>query len=368
MRKEKSEKKKSLLWLWILLGCLGLIVVGVIVFLLLTLFVFTKKEAKVIKKVSEDTKFVNTVVKNVRDGNLNKVLKGASISIKKGDQVKFVGMDIDNDKKKDLVGYYTNADGNVIITIDVNTKKEKVRFKELFANVKDESSLQYAYSIEDDKDYWIYESIQGDYFVKGEVNKVISKEEFTKNYYVIKDEEDIELENIFDDAVLFSYGDKTISKEELKDSLFNNSEVLDDADMTQEQVVEKAKTHQAELIKEEEDAKKAQEAAKAEESKKAQTTTNTFVLNGKTMHFGKYSADPVIYYENIQIDRGGSANADGVSCSWSYGTHDFGQDSSSVGTSTQCIILKCGSDTNYLTAYKNDELGDGGINNYSYVG
>ena len=52
MRKEKSEKKKSLLWLWILLGCLGLIVVGVIVFLLLTLFVFTKKEAKVIKKVS----------------------------------------------------------------------------------------------------------------------------------------------------------------------------------------------------------------------------------------------------------------------------------------------------------------------------
>ena len=362
----KGEKKKSLLWLWILLGCLGLVIIGVVITLVLMLFVFSpKKDHKVIKNLTEDSKFVNVVVKAVKDGSLNKTLSGASIGVENGDSIKFVGMDIDNDNKKDLVGYYSNN----IITIDVNTKKEKIKAKEVFANVKDEASLQYAYSLEDDANYWIYEAVQGDYFVKGEVNKVIPKDEFDKNYYIIKDEENVELENVFDEAVEFNYGDKKINEKELEDSLFDNNEVLEDANITQEQVVEKAKAHKDELVKAEEEKKKAAEAAaKAEAEKKAKQISNTFTLNGKTLHYGKYSADPVIYYESIQVNSNGSAIVDGSNCTWSYGNHDFAQDSSTAGKPVQCIVLKCGSETNYLTAFNNDELGDGGINNYSFVG
>lgn len=367
----EKEKKKSLLWLWILLGCLGMIVVGVIVFLLLIILgIFSFKKEATVKKISNDDMFYIVVQKAVRDGSFDKELKTAVATINKGDELKIIGMDFDGDNKKDVVAYYTDNSNNTnnIITFKVDTKKEKVKYKEVLSNVKDESSLALAYSIEDDQNFFIYQYISGEYFVKGDVNKVVSEIDFNKNYYIIKEEDDIELNNLFEDAVGYKYGDKTISRELLKDATIDNDEILDEADMTQSQIVEKAKAHRDELIKAEEDKKKEEAAKKAEEANKAQPTTNTFVLNGKTMHFGKYSAEAVIFYENIQIDRGGSANADGVSCTWSYGTHDFGQDSSSAGTLTQCIILKCPSSTEYLTAYKNDQLGDGGMTIYNYAG
>ncbi len=296
-----EKKKGSLLWLWILLGCLGMVVVGVIVFVLLLVLGFVSfNRNKTIKAVAKEDKFIVVVDKAVKDGSLNNELKNASIGIKDGDTIKFLGMDIDNDSKRDLVGYYDNN----IIVVDVDTKDENIDLKEVYANVKDEASLQYAYSIEKDKNVWTYETKDGEHFVKEDVNKVITNDEFDKNYYIIKDLEDVELNNIFDDSVDFNYGEETIDKDGLKDSMFDNDEIVKDSNMSQEEIKNKAIEHKNEIVKKEEAAKKAEETKKEQNT----TTTNNNSSSSNSGLMSQAQADNIIK-KKYGLDNNMRANA-----------------------------------------------------------
>ena len=299
------------------------------------------------KKSTKSKTFEDVVEKRLKDGTLKKELNKSlpyDDQLTKNTEVKMKEMDIDSDNETELVAY-TKTNTKYLIYLEVNIKKEEVK-SVMGYGVDGEKVLGYAYSKNDDKDYWFIYS-NGDntksIIKKDEKPQFISNDEFNKDYYVIED-------SVIDDFIDVDLDKNELDKDKLKESNTTNEEVLEENDLTQEQVKEKANE-----VKEEEQP--------VEETKKEETqpVTNVVVINGHTIPTNKKckeTANPL--YDGLELHSDGTCVIGNEKCIWSNVTYDFGQDSSSTGTKTPCIVVNHSSGIIYISSWQDNVLSDGG--------
>ena len=227
----KKIKKLSLSTIGLIIAGIGIIL---IVFSLLIDYGVFKNvgDGSVINVEDDNTKFIDYMEKVTRDGKLNKVIKKAIPNIKNGTNLKMIAIDIDVDDEKELVIFYKNS----LVVINVNLLDFKINYKETFENVKDENSLRYIYSFNDSEFVWSYETTEGDYVIMHYDNKTVSKEEFDNNYFVIKSEDATDSINLFEECLLFKYGETKLDLNALEDSMYDDSTIIEKANLTYEEI------------------------------------------------------------------------------------------------------------------------------------
>ncbi len=227
----KKIKKLSLSTIGLIIAGIGIIL---IVFSLLIDYGVFKNvgDGSVINVEDDNTKFIDYMEKVTRDGKLNKVIKKAIPNIKNGTNLKMIAIDIDVDDEKELVIFYNNS----LVVINVNLLDFKINYKETFENVKDENSLRYLYSFNDSEFVWSYETTEGDYVIMHYDNKTVSKEEFDNNYFVIKSEDATDSINLFEECLLFKYGETKLDLNALEDSMYDDSTIIEKANLTYEEI------------------------------------------------------------------------------------------------------------------------------------
>ena len=227
----KKIKKLSLSTIGLIIAGIGIIL---IVFSLLIDYGVFKNvgDGSVINVEDDNTKFIDYMEKVTRDGKLNKVIKKAIPNIKNGTNLKMIAIDIDVDDEKELVIFYKNS----LVVINVNLLDFKINYKETFENVKDENSLRYLYSFNDSEFVWSYETTEGDYVIMHYDNKTVSKEEFDNNYFVIKSEDATDSINLFEECLLFKYGETKLDLNALEDSMYDDSTIIEKANLTYEEI------------------------------------------------------------------------------------------------------------------------------------
>lgn len=356
--KKLLKNKVFLIISGVLLVCIIGIIVGLILFL-------PKNETPKKSKEKNKKYTIEEIVENsIKDGSLIKDVKSTLKKYEdfntKNVKIKIGEMDINSDNNKDIVAYAEdNNDKKVVLVFDVNEDKNTIINTASYGAEND--VLGYAYSKKDDKNYWYVDSNGANsvYVIKEDSPSLVVESDFKNDYYEITNKYDGK--KIIDRFVEVDLENKTINKDKLLDNNFTNEELLENNNITQEQIKENAN-------KKEEPTPEESPKETVQNNTSNSSSTDTLTINGHTLHYGKYSADPFIFYENIQIDKGGSANADGVSCTWTKESHDFAQDESSAGHPKECIVLVCGSSTDYLTSFQNDQLSDGDIMNFNYAG
>ncbi len=227
----KKIKKLSLSTIGLIIAGIGIIL---IVFSLLIDYGVFKNvgDGSVINVEDDNTKFIDYMEKVTRDGKLNKVIKKAIPNIKNGTNLKMIAIDIDVDDEKELVIFYKNS----LVVINVNLLDFKINYKETFENVKDENSLRYLYSFNDSEFVWSYETTEGDYVIMHYDNKTVSKEEFDNNYFVIKSEDATDSINLFEECLVFKYGETKMDLNALEDSMYDDSTIIEKANLTYEEI------------------------------------------------------------------------------------------------------------------------------------
>lgn len=227
----KKIKKLSLSTIGLIIAGIGIIL---IVFSLLIDYGVFKNvgDGSVINVEDDNTKFIDYMEKVTRDGKLNKVIKKAIPNIKNGTNLKMIAIDIDVDDEKELVIFYKNS----LVVINVNLLDFKINYKETFENVKDENSLRYLYSFNDSEFVWSYETTEGDYVIMHYDNKTVSKEEFDNNYFVIKSEDATDSINLFEECLVFKYGETKLDLNALEDSMYDDSTIIEKANLTYEEI------------------------------------------------------------------------------------------------------------------------------------
>jgi len=220
------------------LSSIGLIVAGVgfvliLMSLLVSVGIFNIPRDRSIVRVEDDnTKFVDFVEKNTKNDKLNKVIKKAIPDIKNGTKLKMIAIDIDVDDEKELVILYKKS----LVILNVDLLDEKISYKETFDGIKDENSLRYVYSLQDKDFCWSYEMDLDNFVILQYGNNTISRDDFEKNYYVIKNEDDTDSVNLFENSLLFTYGDNKINVNELEDSMYDDSTIISNANLTYEEI------------------------------------------------------------------------------------------------------------------------------------
>jgi len=98
------------------------------------------------------------------------------------------------------------------------------------------------------------------------------------------------------------------------------------------------------------------------------TSTSGISLGNYTVKYGNYEGDAAASGETLVLKENGTGTYNGKSCTWSKGTHDFAQDSSTRGSIKDCIIIKTSEGNYYLYASSSSTLTDGDITIFNYVG
>lgn len=98
------------------------------------------------------------------------------------------------------------------------------------------------------------------------------------------------------------------------------------------------------------------------------TSTSGITLGNYTIKYGKYEGEASVEGDTLVLKENGTGTYNGESCTWSKGTHNFAQDSSTRGDVKQCIILKTSDGNYYFYASSNSTLTDGDISIFNYVG
>ena len=96
------------------------------------------------------------------------------------------------------------------------------------------------------------------------------------------------------------------------------------------------------------------------------TSTSGITLGNYTLKYGRYEGEASVEGDTLVLKENGTGTYNGKSCTWSKGTHDFAQDSSTRGDVKQCIILKTSDGNYYFYASSNSTLTDGDISIFNY--
>lgn len=352
-KKEKNNKK-----LYIILGTVAIIIVLIIIILIVILPKKSTENSEVDKNQSEKkakkgSQFVETINKSLENGDLekeiNKALNDCNVETK---SLSLLSIDIDSDDKEELIAYIEGNNKKYLLQFKVT---DEVSYEDSF-QLDSKDSFGYTYSIENDKNYW-YTIYSGNYTIIEPQKKVIKEEIYLDNYFTIA--------TVYKNTPILNNGVEydlvtKFDAEEIEKDKITEKILLDDNKITKSEIKPAAEKY----IKDKQDAidkakKEEEEKKKAEEEAAKKEEESRFKLEGKTLHYGKYTQDPAVIIGYVIINSNGSGEIDGNSCTWKFGKHDFAQDSSEK-QEKDSVNFTCTDGDYHFTAFEDDKLGNGG--------
>lgn len=299
--KKKSNKKKIIIIS--VLSVILIILIAVAVFLLLN-----KNNKKDEPKRSEYYKTIEKELDNKTLGDkFDKALAKNDID---AGSVKVISIDIDSDNKQDLVAYAEDSNKKYILNFDVSSS---VTYEDSY-QVTSSSSIGYAYSKEDKNTYY-YTEYNNQYTVISDTKKIMSKEEFEENYYIVT--EKYEKKEILANSVEYDL-DKELNIDLLEENKITKKKILSDNKLTEEkaqEIAESSKTAKENAsIKEEQQKEEEKKKQQEEELKNVGYPIDKYILKyGKYMTLdgtGSFTInnDHTAIFKNVENEE---------SCSWS---------------------------------------------------
>lgn len=355
----KKDSKKDKKTLYIIVGLSAIILILIIV--LLIVLIPKNKESKnknvssTEDKVSE-SEFVKTISNAIKNEKLvkeiNKALNDSNV---KTNKVYLLSMDIDRDNKQELMAYAEDENKKFLLQFEIT---DEVVYEDSF-QLDSKDSMGYTYSVETDRNYF-FTLHNGNYTIIERQKKIIKEEDYIKNYFTIANT--YNKIPILNNAVEYDLSENFDAKE-LEKKEINEETLLKDNDIKETDIRPAAEKYFKDKKEAEEKAKKEEEERKIkEEEAKKKEEESTFKLEGKTLHYGKYTAETAVMFESIIINKDKTAKVDDKECSWKIGTFDFSQDSSkNEDNKKESITITCEEGDYNLTAFENDKLSNGGM-------
>lgn len=352
--KKKSNKKKIIIIS--VLSLILIILIVVAVFLLLN-----KNNKKDEPTRSEYYKAIEKELDNKTLGKkFDKALEKNNIDTA---NVKVISIDIDSDNKQDLVAYAEDSSKKYILNFDVSSN---VTYEDSY-QVTSSSSFGYAYSKEDKTTYY-YTEYNGQYTVISDTKKIMSKEEFEENYYIVTNKYDNS--DILSDSIDYDLDDD-LDIEELENNKITKKGLLESNDLTTSSVEEKASKYFTDKQEEKERLAKEQEEKEKQEAEERKKNAG-FTVGNYTLKYGKYVGTLDNLKETIVLNYDRTATYDDsngrtYTCTWSIGTARDGQDADSA-VEAPAVNLTCNGASVSLFAMSNKTLRDTDLWAYNYVG
>lgn len=352
--KKKSNKKKI-----IIISVLSLILIILIV---VAVFLFLNKNNK--KDEPNRSEYYKAIEKELDNKTLGKKFDKA---LEKNNidtaSVKVISIDIDSDNKQDLVAYAEDSSKKYILNFDVSSN---VTYEESY-QVTSSSSFGYAYSKEDKTTYY-YTEYNGQYTVISDTKKIMSKEEFEENYYIVTNKYDNS--DILSDSIDYDLDDD-LDIEELENNKITKKGLLESNDLTTSSVEEKASKYFTDKQEEKERLAKEQEEKEKQEAEERKKNAG-FTVGNYTLKYGKYVGTLDDMKETIVLNYDRTATYDdsngrAFTCTWSVGTAWDGQDADSA-VEAPAVNITCNGASISLFAMSNKTLRDTDLWAYNYVG
>ena len=326
---------------------IGSIIISLIVIIAIIVFVVlnnNKSKTSIEKRVTSDySTFVNTINDSISNGDFDKEINKALKEIKiNTNELYFVCIDIDSDEDNELVAYVEEGNEKYILIFEID---EEVLYDDSF-KVNSKDSLGYAYSFSDDKNYWFTDYVS-EYTIIKHPKRVIKVNDFLDNFYTIT--KTYKGSSIFDNAVLYKSGYK-IDVKKMEEDAITEDKVLEDNTTNQDKVKEAATLYKNEKDKEKLDKELEQQRREVE----SEDQDNIFTLNNKLMNYGTYKEISAASYGNFVIHKNGTCEIGGTTCSWSYGTYDFG-----LGSAEQSIEVHKENEVIHFTSRGDNTLTNG---------
>ena len=395
-KNEKTDKTKSHKIAWIIACSIvgGLIVVGLAIWGIISL---------VLSNQPLEQDWAQTYYVYLDENPLDPELKDAEgNAIATADEYKLSFYDVEGINEPVMTVNYTAGDTEYLTYYWVEAENGIKH-----AVVSDPSEIQLLYNIKEKKnDYYIHYKKDGTDYYKNfsdeilnltktnDANHVKDVPEYTFKESDVKKvtDKDGKEHSItkFEETFVKVEEEKAIAtlpinynQEELKNSIKNEAyeyQVLEEvakkhAEMIKE-VVANIENRQKEIQDiEEENAKIEAEKKAAEEKRRAEEEAKKGIkLDSYTIAYGTYLMDDDWVGEEyasqntLVLKPNGKCTFGGKSCTWTKGREDFTQSAESTNIH-ECIIVKSTGDYGTrLYAYKNNELGDGDIEHYTYAG
>ncbi len=352
--KKKSNKKKIIIIS--VLSLILIILIVVAVFLLLN-----KNNKKDEPNRSEYYKAIEKELDNKTLGKkFDKALEKNNIDTA---SVKVISIDIDSDNKQDLVAYAEDSSKKYILNFDVSSN---VTYEDSY-QVTSSSSFGYAYSKEDKTTYY-YTEYNGQYTVISDTKKIMSKEEFEENYYIVTNKYDNS--DILSDSIDYDLDDD-LDIEELENNKITKKGLLESNDLTTKSIEEKASKYFTDKQEEKERLAKEQEEKEKQEAEERKKNAG-FTVGNYTLKYGKYVGTLDNLKETIVLNYDRTATYDDsngrtYTCTWSVGTAWDGQDADSA-VEAPAVNITCNGASVSLFAMSNKTLRDTDLWAYNYVG
>lgn len=352
--KKKSNKKKIII--------ISVLSVILIILIAVAVFLFLNKNNK--KDEPKRSAYYKTIEKELDNKTLGEKFDKA---LAKNDidagSVKIISIDIDSDNKQDLVAYAEDSSKKYILNFNVSSS---VTYEDSY-QVTSSSSIGYAYSKEDKNTYY-YTEYNDQYTVISDTKKIMSKEDFEENYYVVTTKYDNS--NILDDAIDYDLDDD-LDIEELENNKITKKSLLKSNNLTTSTVEDKAIKYFTDKQKEQEQLakeKEEQEKEAAEERKK----NAGFTLGEYVMKYGKYVGTLDDMKETITLNYDSTAtfessNGTTYTCTWTVGTATDGQDASTA-VEAPAVNITCNGINLSVFAQSKTALRDTDLWVYNYAG
>lgn len=327
------------------------VVAAVVVIALILVFVLSgsKKSKSTInhRVISNDySAFVNAINNSKETGlfdkEINKALRDVDVDT---NSISLISIDIDSDNDYELVGFVEDKNKNYILQFEIYDGD--VLYEDNY-QVDSKDSLTYAYSIKEDYPYWTTNYVS-EYTIIKHPKRVLKSIDYLDGYYEITKK--YKNKDFFDNAIEYKSGSK-IDALKLEKNQITYKKILEDKKLTEANIKDSASKYKSDRensLKEEENKKN----SVVEESNDNNESNLTININGLTIHYGQYHESATILYGNFVLHQNGSCEIGGNSCSWSFGTYDFGKGQE------QSIDVNNGSEVIHLTSHENDTLTNG---------
>ncbi len=258
-KEEKKEKKKiSKKKLFIIIGISITVLIILIIVLLLLLKPKKEETPKEIKV--KYTEYGETIYKSLEKGDLDKIIKENLEKNKiKASTVTLLNIDIDSDKRQDLVVFASENNNKILLNLNV---KDEVSYEESY-KLDSRESIGYLYSKGDNEFYWYVANGIRIKPLDNHSNYVeIESPKYKYSYYLITNK--YKNENIIEYGLKYNF-DKKLDIEELEEKEITISDMQKDIKITKEEANKKLDDDLQEQVKK--DTEKYERIAKEKKEK-----------------------------------------------------------------------------------------------------
>lgn len=335
--KNKNKNKKKII---IILIIIGIILIAAAI----TLFFIFNKEDKTPKTTEEKITWKNVLKKEAKDGNLKKkIINTLNDNNIKATDINLMLLDIDSDKKTEVLVYVENKTNDKIFTYEI---ADKISYSKDY-DLPNSNSLGYAYNMINENCYWYIDSENEKTIISIE-DKEITSEDFTNNYYVLPNT--YNNQNLFEQAISIDLEDEkdnlTVQINKAIKNEFTNKEFLENNDLTVNKIAkdiatkkeeEQKKLEEEEKLKEEEQKRQEEEQKALEEQKKKEeeAKNSKFKVGNYTLDYKTYVYSSSEGKETLKLNSGGNCYYKQISgqensCTFKAAYLDFGLESTDM--------------------------------------